>query len=162
MVCVGCEERQALDGGVVCADCLNSEPVEVMIKRYKIGSCWLIIGSDEHSEFCVTRFPDGLELIARPEPTVPSKHVFDDPWTQCWTHEFLHNVLAAANGMPYSPALRFAAEKQITDMTAHIQAGYTVSHSFDMDAIRDEEWAVLSMQRTMAEFKALTRHEGAT
>lgn len=155
MVCVGCEVIEALPGGVVCAGCLSGPPSPPMIKSYKFGGCTIIIGADTHGEFCVTRFPDGLELLARPQPHDPQRDTFNDPWTQCWTHEFLHTMMAVATGNPYSQALRFAAEQQIEDYAGFIQRGGSITHHFDLDAIRDEEHAVLNMQRTMTDYSHL-------
>lgn len=101
----------------------------------RLGEVTIVMGEDETGRFLCTQFPDGYELLARPIPTEP-EHAFDDPWTQCWTHEVLHSMWAASQGLRWSPALRFAVTREATEE--------------DLCKIREEETIVLGLQQNMA------------
>lgn len=71
----------------------------------QVAECQVVMGFDQQGPVCTTIFPDGEELVARPDQVGP----FRDPWMQCWTHQVLHSYLAQVNNKTYSPALYYAA-----------------------------------------------------
>lgn len=92
-----------------------------------------------NGRYCQTVFRDGTTVPAAPEDTEEyweraRSMGYSDPWLMCFEHEFLHSVLALAEGRAVSPTLWAVAH------------GTTEN---DPALIANEEAEVLKMQRKM-------------
>lgn len=76
-----------------------------------IGDCIVVIDDDAHT--VVTRFMDGVELLAIDDPSqenVDRAHEigYPDTWGMNRHHDLVHSFLADREGKPFSPTLYHA------------------------------------------------------
>lgn len=55
----------------------------------QLGTVQFVVDTDEHGPYCVTKFPDGASVLARP---------IDEPWENVVQHEWTHTWLSFVLG----------------------------------------------------------------